>query len=205
MNYTQELNKEKWIDIPGYDGIYQISDLGNVKSLKYNKEIILKPAISGGYYNVVLSKNNIKKTFKIHQLMAIAFFNHTLGHKLVIDHKDSNKLNNNINNLSIISHRDNSRKEKNRIKSEKNGCELHTGVFKKDKLKKYHILFAIKNSKLNHFGYYSNLDQANQLASKILNLIENNYCYEQIIFELKSELSLRTSNIKKILKGTELF
>lgn len=65
---------EIWKDVKGYESIYQVSDIGNVKSLKYGKEKLLKPGInSTGYFIVILYKNKIKKTIKVHQLVAEAF------------------------------------------------------------------------------------------------------------------------------------
>ena len=75
--------EENWKDIPGYEGLYQVSDMGRVKSFprRGNYKIrILKPRLSGKnrrkYYTVLLSKNNIPKTITIHQLVAIAFLGH---------------------------------------------------------------------------------------------------------------------------------
>jgi len=79
------MDKEIWKDIPGYEGMYQCSDLGNVKSLNRNcigkcnsiKTIlgqILKPNINHyGYMVLYLCKNGIKKTITVHQLVAITF------------------------------------------------------------------------------------------------------------------------------------
>ena len=90
---------EEFRPVKGYEGIYEISNLGNVKSLKYNNGKILKVREDKyGYVKVNLYKNKKTKTCYIHQLMAIAFLNHTPnGHKLVVDHIDNNPSNNNLN------------------------------------------------------------------------------------------------------------
>lgn len=68
------MQNQIWKDIVGYEGLYQISNLGNVKSFHLNTERILKsPADSHGYYIVVLCKNKKGKSFKVHQLVAMAF------------------------------------------------------------------------------------------------------------------------------------
>jgi hypothetical protein len=105
---------EIWKDIPEYEGHYQVSNLGEVKSLKYGKEKILSKAInSNGYYCCVLSKNRNTKTRKVHQLVSIAFLGHSPnGHKLVVDHIDNNRLNNRLDNLQLISQRENTSKDK---------------------------------------------------------------------------------------------
>jgi len=108
--------EEIWKDVIGYERMYQISNLGNVKSLRrYNsrgnlvKEKILKPNTdSTKYSSVCFCKEGIKYKKMIHQLVAIAFLNHTpCGFKLVVNHKDFNRLNNHINNLEIVTAREN--------------------------------------------------------------------------------------------------
>jgi hypothetical protein len=111
-------------DIPDYEGIYQVSNLGNVKSLKNGKEKILwKNKKVSGYYCVGLSKNNTRKFFKTHQLVAIAFLGHKPdGHKLVVDHIDNDRLNNRLDNLQLISQRKNTSKDRK-------GTSKYTGVY----------------------------------------------------------------------------
>lgn len=100
---------EIWKTIVGYKD-YEVSNLGRVKSLKHRKEKILKPAPNSvGYLSVVLCEELKQKTFQVHQLVAVAFLNHIFcGYKLVVNHKDFNKLNNNISNLEIVTARENS-------------------------------------------------------------------------------------------------
>ena len=103
---------EVWKTIEGYEGIYEVSNLGRVKSfIKYKgtKERILNQNIgTTGYYYVGLFCNKIRKIKKVHQLVAIAFLNHKpCGFKLVVNHKDFNKLNNRVDNLEITTQREN--------------------------------------------------------------------------------------------------
>ena len=88
---------------------YQISNLGNVKSLKFGKEKILNKYLNKqGYYCVCLSVNNKKQKTNVHILVAEAFLNHKkCGYKLVINHKDFDRSNNYLNNLEIITQREN--------------------------------------------------------------------------------------------------
>lgn len=96
MNYSnQETNKEIWKPIKDYIN-YEISNFGKVKSLY--KNIILNPEIRRGYYAVQLYKNSKAKHFQIHRLVAIHFIKNPNNLKYV-NHKDENKLNNNVNNL----------------------------------------------------------------------------------------------------------
>ena len=70
-----EINdREKWRDIEGYDGDYQVSNLGNVRSRKHGEWRQLRKCIScGGYFGVSLSKNHQTKTYLVHRLVAKAF------------------------------------------------------------------------------------------------------------------------------------
>lgn len=100
---------EIWRDIPGYEGLYMVSNYGNVKSLKrptrhgtftYN-EVILKPAIKRGYCVVFLYKNKKVNYFQVSRLVAIAFIPNP-ENKPYVDHIDTNKLNNKVENLRWV-------------------------------------------------------------------------------------------------------
>lgn len=98
--------EEEWRNIVGYEGLYQVSNLGRVKSLfRYKK--ILKPCLSKGYYRVELFKEKSGKMFPIHRLVALAFIpNHN---KLpCVNHKDEIKTNNCVDNLEWCTHEYNS-------------------------------------------------------------------------------------------------
>ena len=97
---------EEWRDIKGYEGLYQISNYGRVKSLdrivrhgkgnycRVIKSRILKNNIeNNGYYCVVLSKNGKTKTYTVHNLVAFTFLPNP-NNLPCVDHKDGNKLNN---------------------------------------------------------------------------------------------------------------
>ena len=99
---------EIWKDIVGYEGLYQVSNLGNVKRLKGYKgrgkgyiveEHIIQPSInSRGYQNVILCKNGKTKTFTMHRLVAIAFL-YNSDNLPEVNHKDEDKTNNCVDNL----------------------------------------------------------------------------------------------------------
>lgn len=98
---VEDLPNEMWKDIKGYEKLYQISNLGRVKSLPkfYQGEKILKSRKDRyGYLYVGVIKNKIKKYLKIHRLVAEAFILNPNNYPAV-NHKDENKLNNKIKNL----------------------------------------------------------------------------------------------------------
>ena len=91
--------KEIWKYKKDYEGHYQVSNCGRVKSIKFGKEKILKQRKDKrGYYSVVLSKNGIVKKYSVHRLVAEAFIDNT-DNLPYVNHKDEDKTNNNVNNL----------------------------------------------------------------------------------------------------------
>ena len=137
---------EIWKDVPTYEGEYQVSNTGKVRSLKTDK--ILKQSLSSNYWGVTLSKNGITKGKRVHQLMAMAFLNHKPnGYNLVVDHIDGDKLNNNLSNLHIITHRQNISKRKDANK--------YTGVCWHKRKKKFVASIQL-NKKLYHLGEFNN-------------------------------------------------
>ena len=101
MEYTDiELKNEQWRDIFGYDGMYQVSDLGRVRSLKFGKTRVLRPGKNKwGYLQVLLSKGGKCKNYKVHRLVASAFIPNSDENKTQINHIDENKDNNRASNL----------------------------------------------------------------------------------------------------------
>lgn len=97
---------EIWKDVAGYEGFYQVSNKGNVRSVARKDSIgrkrdgrILKPAYDrGGYLNVGLCKNGKSKTKNVHRLVAETFIPNPKGF-LEVNHKDENKSNNRVENL----------------------------------------------------------------------------------------------------------
>ena len=95
---------EEWRDIKGYEGLYQVSNLGRVKSTKFNKEIIMKQKECRGYKRIGLRKNGEKQKFySIHRLVAEAFIPNE-NELPCINHNDENKTNNKVENLEWCSY-----------------------------------------------------------------------------------------------------
>lgn len=97
---------EIWKDIPGYEGLYQVSNLGQVRSLNYNHTghpgILSQGNNGDGYKHVILYKNNSHKKGKVHRLVALAFLENP-NNLPFINHKDENKGNNRVDNLEWCS------------------------------------------------------------------------------------------------------
>lgn len=109
-------NEEAWKDVPGYEGYYQVSSYGTVRSLSrrqwnghkywYNKEKVLRPGRKKRYDHLQLSKGNKVKTFQVHQLVASTF----MGPQPVnmdVCHLDNNPKNNKLSNLKYVSRKEN--------------------------------------------------------------------------------------------------
>ena len=96
---------EIWKDVEGYENLYQISNLGNVRSLNYRNKGLVKNLTQTvnqyGYKTVILRKDGMQKNFKVHRLVAIAFLSRVKDRNIV-NHKDGNKLNNCLMNLEIL-------------------------------------------------------------------------------------------------------
>ena len=107
---------ELWKDVPGYEGLYQISNFGNVKSLEridnsnhFHEEKILKQKIfRNGYWYVNLSKDGKHHNYHVHRIVAKLFVKNSLN-KPQVNHIDGDKTNNNVNNLEWVTMSENIR------------------------------------------------------------------------------------------------
>ena len=168
---------EIWKDVINYECIYQISNLGNVKSLdrsvfigngfKFVKGKILKQGMSTtGYFNIGLHLNGKRKIKKIHQLVAESFLGHkpdgTL--KLVVNHIDFNPLNNNVNNLEVVTQRENANQK--HIKSTSKYVGVHL-----DKERNKWISFIRINNKKIYLGRFTNEIEAHNAYQNALSNI----------------------------------
>jgi hypothetical protein len=166
---------EIWKDVLGYEGVYQVNELGDVKSLKRNTpgtftsyDKLLKKGISTkGYYCYRLSKNGKSKNSLLHRLVAIAFIDNPNNEKCV-NHKDGNPLNNCISNLewcsysynSLHGYRSNGRKNPMRKLTEVQVSEI------KKKLDPYYYGLGVKLAKEYGVSIY------------IISLIKMGKCYK---------------------------
>jgi hypothetical protein len=158
---------EIWIDIKNYNGDYQISNYGNVKSLKGKPKILKYGYCNSKYKKVSLCKNNECKSFMIHKLVYENFNDIILtGKHIIIDHIDNNKNNNNLDNLQLITQRENSFKDRISksnhfniylnnssyiVRMRINGSKKTFGTFKNinDAIKKRDEIIEIQNKRLH--------------------------------------------------------
>lgn len=174
---------ENWREIKEYEGLYEVSDLGNVRSLsrivKNNggtfvlKERIIKPTInSSGYLKCNLCKNGICTNKNIAILVAVAFLNHIPnGHNFIIDHINGIRTDNRLENLRIVTHRENGsvcfRKLKNNFTSE------FVGVSWQKSSQKWIASISI-NGKSVYLGLFNNELEASKAYQEKLQLISEN-------------------------------
>ena len=170
--------EEIWKDIEGYNGLYQISNFGNVKSFmkssiyrNNNKGIILRKTFnSSGYLMVNLYKNKRHKSSPVHQLVAITFLGHIPDgtHSIVINHIDGNRLNNMFSNLELCTHRYNISDGLLR----KDTYSKFTGVSWSKKSKKWISQIRI-NKKLMYLGLFkSELEASDAYQNKLKEINE---------------------------------
>jgi hypothetical protein len=120
------MKSEIWKDIPGYEGYYQVSNEGRVKSLdrtisrlgkdRFIKGKLFSLSVSGSnpYYSVSLSKKGVIKKFRVHTLVAMAFLDHKpCGYEAIVDHINRNTTDNRVENLRVVSARESAHNRKN--------------------------------------------------------------------------------------------
>ena len=102
--------QETWKDIPGYEGLYKVSNTGKVKSMNYRHSDvprILATVDNGyGYYIVILYLNSVRKSASVHRLVWTAF-NGPIPEGLQINHLNENKADNRLENLSLCTPKEN--------------------------------------------------------------------------------------------------
>jgi hypothetical protein len=170
--------EEFWIDIPGFEGLYQASNWGRIKSLKYrrsNQENLMTLFLeSTGYYKVPLQVGSKSKYFRVHQLIAMAFFGHVpCGYDLVINHINHIKIDNRPENLEITTNRINC--DRKHIPS----SSKYVGVYFLKKLGKWKAQINIKG-KQYYLGVFTKEDDAHfSYETALLNIKQPQYEQKQ--------------------------
>lgn len=121
--FIMETNNEIWKDVPGYEGLYQCSNLGRVVSTKQGRKILKLQINKYGYTNVLLHTKYKTEAFAIHKLVAITFLGFEKSQKAsLVKHKDLDMKNNRVDNLII---------KENKAGNKKDGVtkDQKTGIF----------------------------------------------------------------------------
>ncbi len=159
------MQNEVWCDIKGWSNFYKISNFGNVKSIertiirsngkKYHcKERLLKAVPnSNGYLMVFLNKEGYRKGYKVHKLVYNYFGSLSHLSNMMIDHKDTNKTNNNIENLRLVTRSQN--KMNSNINKNKKVKYKGVSIFR-DK----YLVQITKNGTKFFLGYYNSPKEA---------------------------------------------
>ena len=162
---------EIWKDIPEYEGLYQVSNLGRVKSLpKYNQYIekIMKFTTRSGYHNLILRKNGERKSKQVHRLVAEAFIPKTEG-KDIVNHKDFNRKNNNVNNLEWVTQKENINWSSCNMRHIKINTKTNTGYHHITK-RKNGIYRVVIKGKEKSFKF---IKEAIKYRNEVINEIDN--------------------------------
>ena len=159
---------EIWKDINGYNGSYKISNFGRVKSIKYDKEIMLKCWLNSfGYCIVNFSQNGTRKNYRVHRLVAEYFIDNINSLKEV-NHIDGNKQNNNVSNLEWCTRQENLKHaHKIGLRKAKSGEEHNAVKLKETDVKEIRNLYRNGYTQKNIAEIY-NVTQAN-ISTIVLN------------------------------------
>ena len=142
---------EEWKNVIGYEGLYEVSNIGNVKNVRRNTLLKLSKT-NDGYIQVSLYKNGIRTGLRVHRLVAEAFLPNP-DNLTQVNHKDENKTNNNVDNLQWCDAKYNTNyghRTENAINTRvKNGYAVPDfigfGLNKKEYMKEYNRIYYERN------------------------------------------------------------
>jgi hypothetical protein len=166
----KDFNMEKWIDIKGFEGYYQISDLGRIRSVdryvnspngrRISKGSLLNPSkLKSGYISTRLYKNGKGKTYTVHKLSIMSFLNIESDRENHIDHINFDKSDNRLSNLRVISARENT----SRVK--RGSSSKYVGVYFMKSRSKWDARIKFLG-KVKHLGYFDDEYQAHLAYEK---------------------------------------
>lgn len=98
--------EEVWRDIKGYEGLYQVSNLGRIMSFHRDSERIMRQSLKDGYLTIMLRKENKPKRYLVHRLVALSFIPNP-ENKPQVNHLDEDKSNNRVDNLNWMTSKEN--------------------------------------------------------------------------------------------------
>ncbi len=175
--------KEIWKDVPNYEGYYQASDLGRVRSLDrtifdknghkrfYKGRMFIASVDKDGYGKVSLGKNGKSISFKVSQIVAMAFLSHKPNkHESNVDHINGDKSDDSVDNLRIVTHRANSSICFHPNK--KNFSSKYVGVYWQSKRNKWCSNIRYKGD-IMHLGGFNDEIEASNAYQDALSKIED--------------------------------
>lgn len=183
------MEQEIWKPIPGYEGLYEVSNLGRIRSLdriiiRKNIETFIKGDIksmavnNSGYYRVALYKDNKYRNFYVHKLIFCSFNNIGINDRIMINHLDEDKLNNKLLNLELSNFRENGSYSIDKSKT----TSVYTGVYLKKiivkgKIYSYWCSCIRIDNKNVHLGYFKSEKEAHERYLEALKEcgLENKY------------------------------
>jgi len=183
---------ERWKDVPGYENLYQASDLGRMKSLMFRGRtghgILCQSNSSQGYLQVNLCKNKEKTTYGVHILVCMAFLGHVpCGITEVVDHKYQNPKDNRLAYLHVVTQRINTNQK------HLNSSSKFVGVYFHNTHKKWCAAIRIEKSKI-HLGAFNDEKEASESYELALKNWEQ--------FKIKPEKKKFTSEYKGVTIST---
>ena len=176
------MSEEIWKDVPDFEGLYQVSNLGRVKSCERQdsigrpiKERILKGgATKDGYFSVSLCVRGKCKTFYVHNLVAMAFLGHKpKGHDKVINHINENRKDNRLENLEVVTSRENLEHSYGSFSSKHRGiswnkqCKKWTAKYYCPIVKKQHYIGTFNTEEQAYFGRESWISDYREYRERI--------------------------------------
>lgn len=168
------MDGEIWQTVLGYEGLYEVSNLGRVKALEvelinhmngvsYKRfPFILKQTVVGGYCKAYLNKYKSGKTLAVHRLVGIAFIPNP-SNKPQINHKDRVTQNNKVDNLEWVDNRENV----THFANMKPKTSKYTGVSWKANTRNWRAVFS-KNKRQIHVGSFATEEEAFEAYQKAI-------------------------------------
>lgn len=161
---------EQWKPVVGYKKLYEVSNMGNVRSVdrciersngipqNFKGKPLTHHINRKGYPTISLSKNGKAKTHRVHTLMAKAFLDYKLKKGICVDHINNVRNDNRLENLQVISHRENCSKDKPGL----------VGCYYDKANKRWKASIKIEGVS-RHIGHYKSEEEAHNAYMKVLN------------------------------------
>lgn len=180
-----------------FNGDYSVGTHGTILSHKRKNDLVLKTRFNGnGYKQVNLSHEGKEYTYKVHVLVAIAYLNHERqGMKRIIDHINDDKTDNRVENLRIVSNRQNLTKRKRGFGSK------HIGVTYNYRYNCFQARIHVDGNRV-HLGIFKDEDE----AGKMYEFARNNlYLYNGDVIQFRNKLKIVMEEKTELQELTNTF